>query len=63
MSFGIKTNSHNLSFNYLKGNTISCEENVKLLGVIIDSQLNFNKRISEICIKNNLINASQQLNR
>jgi hypothetical protein len=39
-----------LSFN-LKGNKITCEENVKLLGVIIDSHLNFNKRISEICIK------------
>ena len=45
-----KKKSKNLSLN-LKGNKITCEENVKLLDVIIDSHLNFNKRISEICIK------------
>ena len=39
---GTKTNSHNLYFD-LKGNKITCEENVKLLGVTIDSQLNFDK--------------------
>ena len=47
---GTKTNSHSLYFD-LKGNKITCEENVKLLGVTIDSQLNFDKYISEICIK------------
>ena len=46
-AIGPKTNSHNLSFD-LKGNKITCEENVKLLGVTIDSQLNFDKHISEI---------------
>jgi hypothetical protein len=51
-----KTNRHNLSFD-LKGNRITCGKNVKLLGVTVDSQLNFDKHISEICKK-----ASQQLN-
>jgi hypothetical protein len=41
-AIGPKTNSHNLYFD-LKGNKITCEENVKLLGVTIDSQLNFDK--------------------
>ena len=31
--------SHNLFFDLLKGNKITCKENVKLLGVTIDSQL------------------------
>ena len=35
----------------------TCEDNVKLLGVTIDSNLNFNNHISEICKK-----ASRQLN-
>jgi hypothetical protein len=51
-----KTNKHNLAFN-LNGNTITCEYNVKLLGVTIDSNLNFNNHISEICKK-----ASRRLN-
>jgi hypothetical protein len=38
-------------------NKITCEENVKLLGITVDSHLNFDKHISEICKK-----ASQQLN-
>ena len=46
-AIGPKTNIHNLSFD-LKGKKITCEENVKLLGVTIDSQLNFDKHISEI---------------
>jgi hypothetical protein len=46
----LKQISHNLSFD-LKGNKITCEENVKLLGVTIDSQLNLDKYISEICKK------------
>ena len=56
IAIGPKTNRHNLSFD-LKGNKITCEENVKLLGITVDSHLNFDKHISEICKK-----ASQQLN-
>jgi hypothetical protein len=39
---GLNTNKHNLSFD-LKGNKITCEENVKLLGITVDSHLNFDK--------------------
>ena len=42
-----KTNKHKLTFS-LKTNNITCEDNVKLLGVTIDSDLNFNNHISEI---------------
>ena len=56
IAIGPKTNKHNLSFD-LKGTKITCEENVKLLGITVDSHLNFDKHISEICKK-----ASQQLN-
>ena len=45
-----------ISFN-LNGNKIVCEDNVKLLGVTIDSDLNFDNHISEMCKK-----ASRQLN-
>jgi hypothetical protein len=45
-----KTKSQNLSFN-LNGNKIVCEDNVKLLGVTIDSDLNFDNHISEMCKK------------
>ena len=41
--FGTKTNSHNLTFD-LKGNKITCEENVKLLGITIDSHQKFIKK-------------------
>jgi hypothetical protein len=44
---------HNLSFD-LKGNKITCEENVKLLGITVDSHLNFDKHISEICKKKSI---------
>ena len=57
IAIGKKTNKHNLTFN-LNGNNITCEDNVKLLGVTIDSNLNFNNHISEICEKK----ASRQLN-
>ena len=50
IAIGPKTNKHNLSFD-LKGNKITCEENVKLLGITVDSHLNFDKHISEICKK------------
>ena len=56
IAIGPNTNKHNLSFD-LKGNKITCEENVKLLGITVDSHLNFDKHISEIFKK-----ASQQLN-
>ena len=51
-----KTKSQNVSLN-LSGNKIVCEANVKLLGVTIDSDLNFDNHISEMCKK-----ASRQLN-
>jgi hypothetical protein len=38
IAIGPKTNKHNLSFD-LKGNNITCEENVKLLGITVDSVL------------------------
>lgn len=41
----------------VKGASIECSENVKLLGVHLDSQLNFDKHISDMCIK-----AGRQLN-
>jgi hypothetical protein len=56
IAIGPNTNRHNFSFD-LKGNKNTCEENVKLLGITLDSHLNFDKHISEICKK-----ASQQLN-
>jgi hypothetical protein len=34
IAIGPKTNKHNLSFD-LKGNKITCEENVKLLGITL----------------------------
>jgi hypothetical protein len=48
IAIGKKTNKHKLTFN-LNGNNITCEDNVKLHGVTIDSDLNFNNHISEIC--------------
>ena len=50
IAIGKKTNKHNLTFN-LNGHTITCEDNVTLLGVTIDSNLNFSNHISEICKK------------
>jgi uncharacterized protein YpmS len=46
----------NLTFT-IDGNKIECESEVKLLGVTIDFQLNFNEHVSNICKK-----ASRQLN-
>jgi hypothetical protein len=59
IAIGKNTNKHNLTFN-LNGNNITCEDNVKLLGVTIDSNLNFSNHISEICKKKK--KASRQLN-
>jgi hypothetical protein len=40
IAIGPKTNKHNLSFD-LKGNKITCEENVKLLGITLIHCLEF----------------------
>lgn len=56
IAIGKKTKIHNLTFD-LNGIRISCEENVKLLGVTIDFELNFDTHITELCKK-----ASRQLN-
>jgi phosphohistidine swiveling domain-containing protein len=41
----------------IKGNTITCQPSVKLLGITIDDSLSFNKQIHEICKK-----AGRQIN-
>jgi hypothetical protein len=56
ISVGRKTHDKNVMFN-LNGINISCEDEVKLLGVAIDCKLNFNAHISNICKK-----AARQLN-
>ena len=61
IAIGKKTNKHNLTFN-LNENYIICEDNVVLLGVTIDSSLNFNNHISEICKKIKKKKTSGQLN-
>ena len=53
---GKKTFSEIKSFS-VADNTIACEETVKLLGVELDYQLNFNDQVSRICQK-----VSTQLN-
>jgi hypothetical protein len=45
-----QTHDKNVMFN-LNGINISCEDEVKLLGVAIDCKLNFNAHISNICKK------------
>jgi hypothetical protein len=45
---GKKTHDKNVMFN-LNGINLSCEDEVKLLGVTIDFKLNFNTHISNIC--------------
>ena len=54
IAIGKKTKNEHISFN-LNGNIIKCEDEVKLLGITIDFELNFN--IANICKK-----ASRQLN-
>jgi hypothetical protein len=51
-----QTKQQNLTFT-IDGNKIECESEVKLLGVTIDFQLNFNEHVSNICKK-----APRQLN-
>jgi hypothetical protein len=48
--FPKNTKNENISFN-LNGNIIKCEDEVKLLGVTIDFELNFNTHIANICKK------------
>ena len=56
IAIGNKTKSGEIKF-ILDGNEISCDNEVKLLGVTIDYQLKFKTHISDICKK-----ASRQLN-
>jgi hypothetical protein len=56
IALGKKTHRENIHFN-LDTITISCDEEVKLLGVNLDFMLNFNSHVSYICRK-----ASKQLN-
>ena len=56
ISVGKRTYDKNIKFD-LNGINISCDEEVKLLGVTIDFKLNFNSHISNICKK-----AARQLN-
>jgi hypothetical protein len=56
LAVGKKTFDKNMKI-CIQNSTLSCEETVKLLGVEIDYQLNFDIHISSICRK-----ASQQLN-
>ena len=57
LAIGKKTFKEQICFD-LKGSKIKREEHVKLLGVTIDYELNFDKHISEICKKQ----SARQLN-
>jgi hypothetical protein len=57
LAIGKNTFKEQICFD-LKGSKIKCEEHVKLLGVTIDYELNFDKHISEICKKK----SARQLN-
>ena len=56
LAVGKKTFDKNMKI-CIQNSTLSCEETVKLLGIEIDYQLNFDIHISSICMK-----ASHQLN-
>jgi hypothetical protein len=56
LAIGKESFDHKIVFE-LKGNRIECENDVELLGVIMDYELKFDKHISDICK-----NASRQLN-
>lgn len=56
ISVGVKSHTEIKSFD-ISGSTIPCDEQVKLLGVDIDYQLNFDAQVSAICQK-----AAKQLN-
>ena len=48
IAVGEQTRNEDITCN-LENNVIKCEENVKLLGVTLDFQLNFNTHVSNIC--------------
>ena len=50
LAVGKKTFDKNMKI-YIQNSTLSCEETVKLLGIEIDYQLNFDIHISSICRK------------
>ena len=50
LAIGKKSFKEQICFD-LNGSKIKCEEHVKLLGVTIDYELNFDKHISKICKK------------
>ena len=56
IAVGKKTHEKNVVFD-VNGIVISCDDEVKLLGVTLDFKLNFNTHISNICKK-----AARQLN-
>ena len=56
IAVGKHTHSENICFN-LGDDIVKCEDSVKLLGVTIDFQLDFDEHISNVCKK-----ASRQLN-
>ena len=56
LAIGKKSFNKNIVFS-LNGNKIECEKDVKLLGVTIDYELNFDKHISEICKKKKLLDS------
>ena len=55
LSIGKTTKDQNISFD-LDGNSISCDDSAKLLGVTIDFMLKFDIHISELC-KNKLLDS------
>ena len=55
VAVGKKTYDKNLSI-HIQNSDFTCEKTVKLLGIEIDYQLNFDAQVSSICRK-----ASQQL--
>ena len=48
IAVGQQTFNENITFN-LENSVITCEENVKLLGVTIDFKLNFDEHVSNVC--------------
>lgn len=56
MAIRAKTQKQQISFD-LENVIIKCEDEVKLLGIMIDFKLNFNTHISEMCKE-----AARQLN-
>jgi hypothetical protein len=56
IALGKKTHQQKINFKF-KNKEISCDDEVKLLGVNLDFMLNFNSQVSNICRK-----ASKQLN-